>query len=80
LIAFIALPPPGFQPSNDVIDAAGPNDDLQPDSSPAPLSAADWELFMSLVKNPPRLPDKLLEELARQRRAIRGDRPPGDRD
>jgi hypothetical protein len=48
-----------------------PGGELQPDSSPAPLSAADWELFMSVLDNPPPLPDKLKEEIARQKKRLK---------
>src|SRR3954464_5809553 len=48
-----------------------PGGELQPDSSPAPLSSTDWELFMSVLDNPPSLPAEFKEEIARQRKQIK---------
>jgi|SRR6516164_613207 hypothetical protein len=49
----------------------GPGGELPPDSSPAPLSAADWRLFLSLLDNPPPLPKKLKPAIDRQRKKVR---------
>src|SRR5262249_33651334 len=46
----------------------GPGGELPPDSSPAPLSAADWQLFLSLLDHPPALPKKLQQGMDGQRK------------
>jgi hypothetical protein len=49
----------------------GPGGELPPDSSPTPLSVADWQLFLSLLDNPPPLPRKLKQAIDRQRKKVR---------
>ena len=49
----------------------GPGGELPPDASPAAFSAADWQLFLSLLDNPPPLPRKLKQAIDRQRKKVR---------
>lgn len=56
-------------------DESIPNDreELLPDSPPAPLSVADWELFWSVCDDPPALPDKLKQAINCRRKKNRDE-------
>lgn len=43
------------------------------DSSPGPLSAADWELFLAVLDRPASVPEPLKKAILRQRDAIRAE-------
>lgn len=47
-----------------------PSDGLQPDSSPRPLSPADWGLFLSLLDNPPPPNTALKKAFARRKKRL----------
>ena len=54
-----------------MIDLRDRNGELLPDSSPAPLSPADWEVFLAALDNPPTLSKKMKQAIAQERKRIR---------
>jgi hypothetical protein len=50
-----------------------PGGELPPDSSPAPLSVADWQVFLSALDNPPQLPKEMKDAITRQKKQVRGE-------
>ena len=48
-----------------------PGGELLPDASPAPLSTTDWDLFLSLLDNPPPVPDDFNAAIADQKKKLR---------
>ncbi|MFO0822325.1 MAG: DUF1778 domain-containing protein [Gemmataceae bacterium] len=48
--------------------------ELQPDASPAPLSARDWETFAAALDNPPPANDALQKAMNRRAKRVRNQK------